>query len=224
VVFDEKTFDATSFVRDDGTVVIAGGSRSGAAHFEVSRLAPDGDKPVTTGSASWSEIGESFDAIKLCASKDVYWALVHTRHVMVSADAGVTWKEIADLGASVDFPHLICGAQQLVIWNRVESVKRELRLCTHETCGKPIAVPVTHDSAVGIRVDPKPELWIGNQTADLDFLLTVNRIEPAGLVPDHDLFVVTGNDHAGDKQTSLHAVHDANGFVEMHRALGMLGY
>ncbi|HEX7699172.1 MAG TPA: hypothetical protein VF403_00535, partial [Kofleriaceae bacterium] len=68
VVFDEKALEATSWVRDDGTVVIAGGSRSGAAHFEVSRLAPDADKPVTTGSASWSETGDSFDAIKLCAS------------------------------------------------------------------------------------------------------------------------------------------------------------
>jgi len=224
VVFDEKTLDATSWVLDDGTVVIAGGSRNGAAHFEVNRLAPDADKPVTTGSTSWSETGDAFDGIKVCRTTDVFWALVRTRHLMVSVDGGVTWKEAADLGVSVDFPHLICSAQQLVIWNRVELSKRELRLCTRETCGKPIAVPLTDNSVVGIRVDPKPELWVGNQMASLDFLLTVNRIEPTGLVRDHDLFVITGTDTTDNKQTTLPVVHDANGFVEMHRALGTLGY
>jgi hypothetical protein len=224
VMFDDKTSDATSWVRDDGTVVIAGGSSSGVAHFEVSRLAPDTDKPVTTGSTSWSETGDAYNAIKLCTSKDVYWALARTRHVMVSTDAGVTWKEAADLGVAIDSPRLTCGVNQLVIWSSVESTKRELRLCTRETCGKPIAVPVVHDTAVGIRVDPKPELWIGNQTAALDFLMTVNRIEPTGLVPDHDLFVVTGVEHAGEREPTLHVVHDANGFVEMRRALGLFGY
>ncbi len=221
VIYDDARSDSTTTVRDDGTAVTVGATRTGAAHFEVSRVAPDSDKPVVTGSTAWPETEQSDDAIGLCARADTYWALARSRHVMVSTDAGVTWKEAGDLGAQISFPRLFCTDNQLVIWSSPDHTHRDLRLCTRDACGKPIAVAVTELSMVSVRMEPKPELWIGEAMADNPYLVKVRRIETTGLVHDRDLLVQTSKKA---RETTLPAIHDTNGFAIMHQALGVTGY
>jgi hypothetical protein len=190
-----KTFGAPIRVRDsqgnlwsevrverDGAVVSLGAT---ASTFSAVRLDPTSRQPQAMVQLPFKESLKD-SKLALCRGRDTYWVLADQRWLLGSGDAGKTWREVADLGASATPRAVYCVADRVLVTKTLDEGV-ELVACGATGCEPPVTVDRSPAKLLFARPIGKDlEVWFDDSSSlrNSDSIVWVYRWSNGALAPD----------------------------------------